>query len=140
MRTCVKFTFPTKIEAMHERSLVSVKVEPRSTPRLSSALFTFYFIYVIKIYCGSGNQPLFPTSSPPWLLHDVTLILKSCSVMLKGYHICVLSVLGGDTPLYKPYRYVPPHRIRILRRFGLKTGIYFVHSGLESEVVFDRSP
>ena len=37
--TCVKFTFATKIEAMHERSLVSVKVEPRSTPRLSSALF-----------------------------------------------------------------------------------------------------
>ena len=44
---------------------------------------------------------------------------------------------GGNTPLYKPYRYVPPHRIEFLRRFGLKTGIHFVHSGLESEVVFE---
>ena len=33
--TCVKFTFANKIEALHERSLVSVKVEPRSTSRLS---------------------------------------------------------------------------------------------------------
>ena len=39
MRTCVKFPFANKIEEMHERSLVSVEVEPRSTPRLSSALF-----------------------------------------------------------------------------------------------------
>ena len=34
------------MEAVHERSLVSVKVEPRSTSRLSSALFIlplFYF-------------------------------------------------------------------------------------------------
>ena len=37
VRTRVKFTFATKIEAMHERSLVSVKVEPRPTSRLSSA-------------------------------------------------------------------------------------------------------
>ena len=39
---------------MHERSLVSGKVEPRSDSRLSSALFILplanYFIYVIKIY------------------------------------------------------------------------------------------
>ena len=40
-----------KIEAMHERSLVSVKVEPRSTSRLSSALFILpLFIYLNKIY------------------------------------------------------------------------------------------
>ena len=32
VRTCVKFPFAnTKIEAMHERSLVTVKVEPHST-------------------------------------------------------------------------------------------------------------
>ena len=36
---------------MDERSLESVKVEPRSTSRLSSALLScLYFIYVIKIY------------------------------------------------------------------------------------------
>ena len=42
-----------KVEAMYETSLLSVKVEPRSTSRLSSALFILplqYFIYVIKFY------------------------------------------------------------------------------------------
>ena len=34
---------------------------------------------------------------------------------------------GGTTPLYKPYRYVPPQRVGLLRRFGLKTGIDFGH-------------
>ena len=43
----------------------------------------------------------------------------------------------GGTPLYKPYRYVPPHREEFLRRFGLKTGIHFAHFGLESGTVFE---
>ena len=49
---------------------------------------------------------------------------------------------GGErvtTPLYKPYRYVQPHRVGFLRRFGLKTGIHFVHFGLESGMVFEGS-
>ena len=51
MHTCVKFTFANKIEAMHERSLVSLRIEPRSTSRLSSTLFILpLFYYVIKIY------------------------------------------------------------------------------------------
>ena len=33
----------------------------------------------------------------------------------------------GGTPLYKLYKYVPPHQLGFLRRFGLKTGIHFVH-------------
>ena len=37
---------------------------------------------------------------------------------------------AGGTPLYKPYGYVPPHRIGFLRRFGLKTGIAFGNFGL----------
>ena len=37
---------------------------------------------------------------------------------------------GGGTPLYKLYRYVPPHRVGFLRRFGLETGIHFDHFGL----------
>ena len=67
MRTCVKFTFANKIEAMHERSLVSVKIEPRSTSRLSSALFSLASILFkrLKFTCVnvrnqkrvSGNQP-----------------------------------------------------------------------------------
>ena len=38
---------------------------------------------------------------------------------------------GGGTPLNKLYRYVPSHRLRFLRRFGLKTSIHFAHFGLE---------
>ena len=41
----------------------------------------------------------------------------------------------GDTPLYKLYRYVPPHRVGFLRRLGLKTGTHFAHFGLESGMV-----
>ena len=47
---------------------------------------------------------------------------------------------GGGTPLYKPYRYVPPQRVGFLRRFGLKTCIDFVHFGLESGMVFEETP
>ena len=46
VRTCVKFTLANKIEAMYERSHVSVKVEPRSTSCLISTLYIlplFYF-------------------------------------------------------------------------------------------------
>ena len=51
VRTCIKFTFASKIEATHERSLVNVNIEPRSTPCSNSAfLCCLYFIYVIKIY------------------------------------------------------------------------------------------
>ena len=44
---------------------------------------------------------------------------------------------GGSTPLYKPYRYVPPHREGVLGRFGLKTDIHFAHFDLESGLVFE---
>ena len=41
----------TCVKAIHEKALVSVKVEPRLTSRLSSALLScLYFIYVVKIY------------------------------------------------------------------------------------------
>ena len=46
----------------------------------------------------------------------------------------------GSSPLYKLYRYVPPHRTsgRVLRRFGLKKGIPFLaHFSLESGMVFE---
>ena len=41
------------------------------------------------------------------------------------------------TPLYKLYRYVPPHQVGFLCRFGLKTDIHFSHFGLESGMVFE---
>ena len=31
---------------------------------------------------------------------------------------------------------MPPHRVGFLRRLGLKTGIHFVHFGVESGMVF----
>ena len=43
------------------------------------------------------------------------------------------------TPLYKPYRYVPPLRVGFLRRVGLKTGIDFAPFGLESGMVYERN-
>ena len=46
VRTCVKFTLANILEAMHERLHVSVKVEPHSTSRLSSALFILPIVYL----------------------------------------------------------------------------------------------
>ena len=49
-----------------------------------------------------------------------------------------LAAQGGEgTPLYKPYRYVTPHRVGFLLRFGLKKSIHFAHFGLESGMVFE---
>ena len=36
----------------------------------------------------------------------------------------IKTYLGG-TPLYQLYRYVPPHRVGVLRRFGLESGMVF---------------
>ena len=47
---------------------------------------------------------------------------------------------GGGTPLYKPYRYVPPQRVWFVGLLSLKTGItgiHFAHFGLESGMVFE---
>ena len=46
VRTWVKFTFANKIEAMYERSDVSVKVEPCSTSLLTSTLYTLPLFYL----------------------------------------------------------------------------------------------
>ena len=45
VRTCVKSVFANEIEAMHERSLVSVN-KPRSTSSLSSVLFILPLFYL----------------------------------------------------------------------------------------------
>ena len=44
---------------------------------------------------------------------------------------------GGVTPLYKPYRYVPPQRVWFLGLSGLKTAMHFAHFGLGSGIVFE---
>ena len=58
-------------------------------------------------------------------------------ISLRGFRNFARGGEGGGTPLYKPYRYAPPHRVGFLRRFGLKTGIHFAHFGLESGMVFE---
>ena len=47
-----------------------------------------------------------------------------------------VNIARGGTPINKQYRYVPPHRVGFLRRFGLKTGLHLAHFGLESDMVF----
>ena len=44
--------------------------------------------------------------------------------------------MGEGTPLYKPYRYVPPQRVGFLALFDLTMGINFAHFGLEFGMVF----
>ena len=45
----------------------------------------------------------------------------------------------GDSPLNKPFKYVPPQRVGFLRLFGLKTGIDFARCGLASGMVFEET-
>ena len=39
----------------------------------------------------------------------------------------------------KKYRYVPPHRVGFLRRFGLETGIHFALYGLELGMALEET-
>ena len=69
------------------------------------------------------------------VLSIFTLNIKQ---FLWKYHILPREE-GGSTPFYKPYRYVPPHRVGFLRCFGLKTGIHFVYFGLKTGMIFEGS-
>ena len=63
--------------------------------------------------------------------------LKLVSFIVLNQRVFFRGVGGGvrGTPLYKP-TYVTPHWVGFSRHFGLKTGIYFAHSGLKSVMVF----
>ena len=63
-------------------------------------------------------------------LQSVSVFLLSAQGEGKGGRVVA-------TPLYKLYRYMPPHRVGFLRRFALKTGIHFAHFGVESGMVFE---
>ena len=81
MRTCVKFTFANKIETMHERSLVSVKFEPRSISRLHSALFTLPLFYLRdsnsrEVTCVAKNA-------------SVEITLNSLAIGSENYAACL---------------------------------------------------
>ena len=49
----------------------------------------------------------------------------------------VFFYIPRGTPSYTLYRYVPPHQVGFLRRFGLKTVIDFAHFGLKSGMVIE---
>ena len=48
------------------------------------------------------------------------------------------AVRPGGTPLYKPYRYVPPQSVGFLRCFGLRTAIDFAHFEPWNRVLFTK--
>ena len=45
----------------------------------------------------------------------------------------------GNSPLNKPYKYVPPQRVGFLHFFGLKTGTDFARCGLASGMVCEET-
>ena len=54
------------------------------------------------------------------------------------YSVAIFVPGVGGTPLYKPYRYVPPQRVGFLRRFGIwKLGLDFAHFNLEPSMVYE---
>ena len=59
------------------------------------------------------------------LCRDVfeSILLKVSSRNLES--VGLIESPGGGTSLYKPYRYVPPHRVGFGGLFGLKTGMVF---------------
>ena len=78
------------------------------------------------------------------MAHTSKIVLqrKKIFFLCNGYPGCQRLFIhaeggGGFTPLYKLYRYVRPHQVGFLRRFGLKTGLHFAHFGLESGMVFE---
>ena len=54
-------------------------------------------------------------------------------------HSGTVNEARGGTTFYKPYRYVPPHRVGFFRCFGPKTGIHFDHFGLELGMTFEET-
>ena len=58
---------------------------------------------------------------------------------LLTYKICGQYPGGVSTPLHKPYRYVPPQRVKFLGLSGLKTGKNVGHFVPESALVFKET-
>ena len=62
-----------------------------------------------------------------------------CSKAKKCGRTQYASARGAGTLLYQLCRYVLPHRVGFLRRFGLKMSIHFANFALESGMVFEGS-
>ena len=80
--------------------------------------------FLAQLHSLSQEFALMPPNS--WL-ENRKKVVKSLSILVPGVRV-------GGTPLYMPYRYVPPYGVGI---FGLKTGIHLAHFGVESGTVFE---
>ena len=60
-----------------------------------------------------------------WRGNPVLWCIESLRFSAEYWNSTVKSPGGGGTPLYKPYRYLPPHWVGFLRRLGLKTSVQF---------------
>ena len=76
---------------------------------------------------------------PNWLLFCaqsmIFLNFSNLSILIALHFTSFTPPPGGGgrgTPLHRPYRYVPPKRVGLLRRFGLKTG-------MEASMVFEET-
>ena len=113
--------------------------------KLNMELFLLPVVGNISIYVKGQNYiqvKIIQRRVDPYFLFFLALIIHWIRAGYKGN--CDLTKLigqikipGGGEYSLKPYGYVPSHRVAFLRRFGLKTGIYFAHFGLESSVVFE---
>ena len=94
----------------------------------------------MKRFAGDSLFSLFTSVYNENWLKLASFIVLNQRVIFTGVNCCqtlfqsVILEGGRGTPLYKP-RYVPPHWVGFSRHFGLKTGIYFAHFGLESVMV-----
>ena len=96
----------------------------------------YSFIWPVQ-GCAAGQGMVFDLSVLNMVYNFVWVSLKSITCMI--YLICWMNFFvlqvnqsndynvnffysGGGTPLYKPNRYVPPHRVGFLRFFGLNYG------------------
>ena len=70
-----------------------------------------------------SGEPIFVGFTPEGMLVSIKLLIRAPGGVGGG----------GGTELY---RYMSPHRVGFMRRFGLKTGIHFPHFGLESGMVW----
>ena len=60
-----------------------------------------------------------------WKLRSIHSEIANYTDQKRPKQTLKVEIKSGGTPLYKPYSYVPLHRVAFLRRFGLKTGMVF---------------
>ena len=118
-------------------------IEKASSVKLSAKSELTWFLFedakrcgfsvhaIMKRFAGDSLFSLFTSFYNEkcwWKLVSFTVLNER--VIFTGVNSCqtlfqTVSPGGGGTPLYKLYRYVPPHRVGFARHFGLKTGMVF---------------